>query len=122
MDILEKDEIRLLLNIGYAACAKGKVILAKRIFDNLAVAYQDVDAVKIGQAFSYVVVDKFDMAYEILLPLQDSENVKDEVCALLAFSYALEKKEEESKEYATKVSEENPQAFALAQSALSLLS
>lgn len=121
MEVLSKDEIRLLLNIGYAACAKGQVLYSRRIFDNLLAVFPDMEAVKIGKAFSHIVVDEFDKSQAILEPLTTSENVGDEVYALLAFSYALQKREQEAKDFAGKVSSENESAYALAQSALALI-
>ena len=60
MQILEKEKISALIQIGFAGCAKGQIFQARRLFEGLLCADSELVGAKIGLAFSYIVVDDFD--------------------------------------------------------------
>lgn len=121
MNNLSQDDIRLLVNIGFAACVKGKVTPARTLFENLLVAYPQMAAVKVGLAFSHLVVDDFAHGEQLLQEVIDAGDPEQEALAFLAFAKVLQKQEDEARELAVQIKEENTTAYNLAQEALHLL-
>ena len=111
MQILEKEKISALIQIGFAGCAKGQIFQARRLFEGLLCADSELVGAKIGLAFSYIVVDDFDKADQIL----------DELLVSHVFSLALQKKSEEAKKLASSVDASQQSAYNLCQDALNLL-
>ncbi len=120
MEALSKENVRLLLTIGFAACAKGKVGQARKLFQNLKIAYPEATPVIVGLAFSHIVVDDFAAGEKLLAEVIDKDEEQDAL-ALLAFSKALQKKEDEVREIAAKILEEHTSAYNLTQQALNLI-
>ena len=92
MQILEKEKISALIQIGFAGCAKGQIFQARRLFEGLLCADSELVGAKIGLAFSYIVVDDFDKADQILDELLVSHSDDADVKAMKVFSLALQKK------------------------------
>lgn len=121
MQILEKEKISALIQIGFAGCAKGQIFQARRLFEGLLCADSELVGAKIGLAFSYIVVDDFDKADQILDDLLVSHSDDADVKAMKVFSLALQKKSEEAKELASSVDASQQSAYNLCQDALNLL-
>lgn len=121
VNTLSKDDIRLLVNIGFAACIKGKVAPARTLFENLLVVYPEMAPVKVGLSFSHLVVNDFAQGEQLLQEVIDAGDPEQEAVAFLAFAKALQKKADEAQELAAQVKEENSVAYNLAQEALQLL-
>lgn len=121
MQILEKEKISALIQIGFAGCAKGQIFQARRLFEGLLCADSELVGAKIGLAFSYIVVDDFDKADQILDELLVSHSDDADVKAMKVFSLALQKKSEEAKELASSVDASQQSAYNLCQDALNLL-
>ena len=118
MQILEKEKISALIQIGFAGCAKGQIFQARRLFEGLLCADSELVGAKIGLAFSYIVVDDFDKADQILDELLVSHSDDADVKAMKVFSLALQKKSEEAKELASSVDASQQSAYNLCQDAL----
>ena len=121
MQILEKEKISALIQIGFAGCAKGQIFQARRLFEGLLCADSELVGAKIGLAFSYIVVDDFDQADQILDELLVSHSDDADVKAMKVFSLALQKKSEEAKKIASSVDASQQSAYNLCQDALNLL-
>lgn len=121
MNTLSKEDISLLVNIGFAACIKGKVTIARTLFENLLLAYPTMAPVKIGLSFSYLVVNDFVHGEQLLQEVIDNGDPDQEALAFLTFAKALQKKDEEAQELAAQVKEENITAYNLVQESLHLL-
>ena len=121
MQILEKEKISALIQIGFAGCAKGQIFQARRLFEGLLCADSELVGAKIGLAFSYIVVDDFDKADQILDALLVSHSDDADVKAMKVFSLALQKKSEEAKKLASSVDASQQSAYNLCQDALNLL-
>lgn len=123
MDILSKEELRMLVQIGYAACMSGQVNQAKAIFDNLLIANPDCAPAKVGEAFLCMVCDQFQKGDEILQAIVSGPDVSinDEAYALLCFSAALQRNQEAFDHYSGLVSANNKAALTLVDSARSIL-
>ena len=121
MQILEKEKISALIQIGFAGCAKGQIFQARRLFEGLLCADSELVGAKIGLAFSYIVVDDFDQADQILDELLVSHSDDADVKAMKVFSLALQKKSEEAKKLASSVDASQQSAYNLCQDALNLL-
>ena len=121
MQILEKEKISALIQIGFAGCAKGQIFQARRLFEGLLCADSELVGAKIGLAFSYIVVDDFDKADQILDELLVSHSDDADVKAMKFFSLALQKKSEEAKKLASSVDASQQSAYNLCQDALNLL-
>ena len=121
MQILEKEKISALIQIGFAGCAKGQIFQARRLFEGLLCADSELVGAKIGLAFSYIVVDDFDKADQILDELLVSHSDDADVKAMKVFSLALHKKSEEAKKLASSVDASQQSAYNLCQDALNLL-
>lgn len=121
MHILEKEKISALIQIGFAGCAKGQIFQARRLFEGLLCADSELVGAKIGLAFSYIVVDDFDKADQILDELLVSHSDDADVKAMKVFSLALQKKSEEAKKLASSVDASQQSAYNLCQDALNLL-
>lgn len=121
MQILEKEKISALIQIGFAGCAKGQIFQARRLFEGLLCADSELVVAKIGLAFSYIVVDDFDKADQILDELLVSHSDDADVKAMKVFSLALQKKSEEAKKLASSVDASQQSAYNLCQDALNLL-
>ena len=121
MQILEKEKISALIQIGFAGCAKGQIFQARRLFEGLLCADSELVGAKIGLAFSYIVVDYFDNADQILDELLVSHSDDADVKAMKVFSLALQKKSEEAKKLASSVDASQQSAYNLCQDALNLL-
>lgn len=121
MQILEKEKISALIQIGFAGCAKGQIFQARRLFEGLLCADSELVGAKIGLAFSYIVVDDFDKADQILDDLLVSHSDDADVKAMKVFSLALQKKSEEAKKLASSVDASQQSAYNLCQDALNLL-
>lgn len=123
MEILSKEQQKMLLQIGFAACMTGKITEATSIFDGLMMCETSVNSAKVGKALSLIVCDKFADGEGILQELLALDNlaIKDEVNALLCFSAALQKDQSRVDEFAAKVDLSNAQAKALVESAFELL-
>lgn len=121
MQILEKEKISALIQIGFAGCAKGQLFQARRLFEGLLCADSELVGAKIGLAFSYIVVDDFDKADQILDELLVSHSDDADVKAMKVFSLALQKKSEEAKKLASSVDASQQSAYNLCQDALNLL-
>ena len=111
----------MLLTIYFAACASGKVAHARKLFENLRIAYPEADPVQVGLAFSHIVVDDFETGERLLQEVISRGDEDQDALSLLAFSKALQKKEDEVREIAASISEEHPSAYKLAQEALQLV-
>ena len=121
MQILEKEKISALIQIGFAGCAKGQIFQARRLFEGLLCADSELVGAKIGLAFSYIVVDDFDKADQILDELLVSHSDDADVKAMKVFSLALQKKSEEAKKLASSVDASQQSAYNLCQDASNLL-
>ena len=121
MQILEKEKISALIQIGFAGCAKGQLFQARRLFEGLLCVDSELVGAKIGLAFSYIVVDDFDKADQILDELLVSHSDDADVKAMKVFSLALQKKSEEAKKLASSVDASQQSAYNLCQDALNLL-
>ena len=121
MQILEKEKISALIQIGFAGCAKGQIFQARRLFEGLLCADSELVGAIIGLAFSYIVVDDFDKADQILDELLVSHSDDADVKAMKVFSLALQKKSEEAKKLASSVDASQQSAYNLCQDALNLL-
>ena len=121
MQILEKEKISALIQIGFAGCAKGQIFQARRLFEGLLCADSELVGAKIGLAFSYIVVDDFDKADQILDELLVSHSDDADVKAMKVFSLALQKKSEEAKKLASSVDASQQSAYNLCQDAVNLL-
>ena len=121
MQILEKEKISALIQIGFAGCAKGQIFQARRLFEGLLCADSELVGAKIGLAFSYIVVDDFDKADQILDELLVSHSDDADVKTMKVFSLALQKKSEEAKKLASSVDASQQSAYNLCQDALNLL-
>ncbi len=121
MELLEKKDLTLLVNIAFALCLKGKVFEGREILKHLKEAEPSLMAAKVGIAFSHITVNEFDKARELLDECLQEDPDDQDVLALKAFSYALEKNEDEVKELGEKISEDHPSAFKLYQDALEIL-
>lgn len=121
MELLEKKDLTLLVNIAFALCLKGKVFEGREILKLLKDAYPTLKAAKVGIAFSNITVNEFDKAREILDECLKEDPADQDVLALKAFSYALEKNEDEVREIGKSISEDHPSAFKLYQDALEIL-
>ena len=121
MQILEKEKISALIQIGFAGCAKGQIFQARRLFEGLLCADSELVGAKIGLAFSYIVVDDFDKADQILDELLVSHSDDADVKAMKVFYLALQKKSEEAKKLASSVDASQQSAYNLCQDALNLL-
>ena len=121
MQILEKEKISALIQIGFAGCAKGQIFQARRLFEGLLCADSELVGAKIGLAFSYIVVDDFDKADQILDELLVSHSDDADVKAMKVFFLVLQKKSEEAKKLASSVDASQQSAYNLCQDALNLL-
>ncbi|WP_294565872.1 hypothetical protein [uncultured Succinatimonas sp.] len=121
MQILEKEKISALIQIGFAGCAKGQIFQTRRLFEGLLCVDSELVGAKIGLAFSYIVVDDFDKADQILDELLVSHSDDADVKAMKVFSLALQKKSEEAKKLASSVDASQQSAYNLCQDALNLL-
>ena len=121
MQILEKEKISALIQIGFAGCAKVQIFQARLLFEGLLCADSELVGAKIGLAFSYIVVDDFDKADQILDELLVSHSDDADVKAMKVFSLALQKKSEEAKKLASSVDASQQSAYNLCQDALNLL-
>ncbi|MCL1603324.1 tetratricopeptide repeat protein [Succinatimonas hippei] len=121
MQILEKEKISALIQLGFAGCAKGQIFQARRLFEGLLCADSELVGAKIGLAFSYIVVDDFDKADQILDELLVSHSDDADVKAMKVFSLSLQKKSEEAKKLASSVDASQQSAYNLCQDALNLL-
>ena len=84
MEVLSKDKVRLLLTIGFAACAGGKVAHARKLFENLRIAYPEADPVQVGLAFSHIVVDDFETGERLLQEVISRGDEDQDALSLLA--------------------------------------
>lgn len=114
MDFLEKEEQVFLVNIGFAACMKGKVALARSLFADLIELKPDLKGAQTGLAFSYIVTDEFERGDEILQKQFDADPDDLDIKAFLAFSKALQHKEDEVRELTAGITEQDGTAYNLA--------
>lgn len=119
MEVLSKEEIKFLINLGFNACAQGKVLYGRDIFENLLRFDENLQGAKIGLAFSHIVVDSFVIADSLLNELLSKEEHNYDACAFMALSKALQK-DEQAKDYINMVPESEP-CYALCQNALQIL-
>lgn len=120
MSMLSAQELSALVQIGFAACAKGHIQKAQEIFLPLLEVKPDYTAAKCGLAFSHLVGDDFAVADAMLQDILDKEPDNAEVRALLAFSKALQKDSAAAAEEAAKVDSSNAAASELAKEAVAL--
>ena len=90
-EILEKSEIRMLINVAFAGCSKGCVTKSREIFSKILEVYPDISAAKVGLAFSHVVVDEFDRGDEILTSVLEADSSNDDARGFLVLSKFLQK-------------------------------
>lgn len=121
MDLLTKDELTLLVNLGFAACMKGEVALARSLFNDLCEFNPDLKGAQVGRAFSYIVTDNFAQGEEILQELLTKDPTDLDIKAFLAFSKALQQKSEEVLALVAEIPPEAETAYNLAQEAKALL-
>ena len=121
MEALSKENARLLLTIGFAACAKGKVAQGRKLFENMHIAYPEASAVIVGLAFSHIVVDDFAEGERLLNEVIKLGDEDQDALALLSFSKALQKKEDEVQDIVAQISKEHTSAYSLAKEALKLV-
>lgn len=106
-ELIDKKNLSMLVETGFAACMQGKVLQARRIFENL-LDYEVSTPAILGLAFSYLVVDDFDKGDGLLESLdQNSDDVK----AFKVFSLVLQRKADEAYSlYETIVNKDLPSA------------
>lgn len=91
-ELMDKKNLSLLVETGFAACMQGKVLQARRIFENI-LDYKTSTPAILGLAFTYLVVDDFDKGDNLLESLdQNSDDVK----AFKVFSLVLQRKVDEA--------------------------
>lgn len=116
--ILDKDSVRLLLDVGFAACSRGVVAEARRIFDGILSAFPDNVSARVGQAFVLVVTDQFTGAEEILNEVLDQDPANDDARGFLALSKYLQKDTEALDEQMTRFADTSSSGYRLAASLL----
>lgn len=123
MEILSLEQKRMLVQVGYAACLKGKVGQAMAIFDGLLEFDADYAPAKIGKALAFIVCDKFNDGEVILKKLVADGNstIKDEVYGMLCLSAALQNQQDIVDEYASNIDSGSEQGQKLLESAHEVL-
>ncbi len=91
MEVLSKDKIRFLIRLAFSAISHGKVTYGKEILKHLLEADKSLVAAKIGLAFSYIVIDAFQDADDILESIIKEDSLNYEAIAFLALSKSLQK-------------------------------
>ncbi len=116
--ILDKDSVRLLLDVGFAACSRGVVAEAKRIFDGVLAAFPDNVSARVGRAFVLVVTDQFTGAEEILNDILEQDPGNDDARGFLALSKYLQKDSDALGEQMTRFADTASSGYCLAASLL----
>lgn len=120
MEFLQRDEMVYLVNIGFAACMKGRIALARSLFADLLELQPDLKGARTGLAFSYIVTDEFERGDEILQKLLDDDPNDLDIRAFLAFSKALQHKADEVQELTEGITQKDSTAYNLARQAQEL--
>lgn len=89
--ILDKNEVRSLINVAFAGCSRGLVSQSREIFSKLLEVYPDNVAAKVGLGFSHVVVDDFTRGDEILAGVLEADSSNDDARGFLVLSKFLQK-------------------------------
>ncbi len=113
-DYLEKDDIKLLIDIAFEGCSKGKVADSRAVFSNLLIANPELVAAKIGQAFSHIVVDEFSEADGILEEVLAKDNANDDARGFLVLSKSLQKNTDEVDRLMTTFVDKSSSGYQLA--------
>lgn len=123
MEILALEQKQMLVQVGYAACLKGKVGKAMSIFNGLLEFDEDYAPAKIGKALAFITCDKFEDGETILKDLiaEGNTQVKDEVYGILCLSSALQNLPEKVDEYAAEIDFGSEQGQKLVESAREVL-
>ncbi len=116
--ILDKDSVRLLLDVGFAACSRGVVAEAKRVFDGVLAAFPDNVSARVGRAFVLVVTDQFTGAEEILNDILEQDPGNDDARGFLALSKYLQKDSDALGEQMTRFADTTSSGYRLAASLL----
>ena len=116
-ELIEKTDLSRLIETDFVACMHGKILQARRIFENVLEFKDNLIPAKIGLAFTYLVVDDFLKGDELLGECpQDDDDVK----AMQVFSLVLQRQADRANaRYDTIVDKQCPSAI-LAKNCLSL--
>jgi lipoprotein NlpI len=117
-EIIEKSEIRMLINVAFAGCSRGYVSKAREIFSKLLEVYPDIAAAKVGLAFSYVVVDDFNRGDEILNSVLDADSSNDDARGFLVLSKFLQKNTDAVDTLMNEFVDKDSSGYKLAQSVI----
>ncbi len=90
-EILEKSEVRTLIDVAFAGCSRGLVTLSRQIFSKVLDVYPDIVAAKVGLAFSHIVVDDFAHGDELLNEVLENDSANDDARGFLVLSKFLQK-------------------------------
>ena len=116
-ELIEKSNLSRLIETGFFACMQGKILQARRIFENVLEYNADLVPAKIGLAFTYLVVDDFARGEELL---GDCPQDLDDVKSMQVFSKVLQRQGAEAQAlYETIVDKQCPSAI-LAKNSLPL--
>ena len=88
-----KDDLKMLVQVGFVACMHGEVGEARNIFGNLLEYDPELKQASIGMALSHIVVDEFKLGDEIL----DGLPQDDDVMSIKVLSLGLQKRADEAR-------------------------
>ncbi len=119
--MLQDEDKSLLINLGFAACLKGEVGLARKLFAQLQDLNPPLKAARAGEALSYIVTDEFIRGEEILKSELAADPENYELKGILVLSYVLQQRAAEARILAGEIPEEAENARAFCNAALMLL-
>ncbi len=103
MGSYNKDDLKMLVQIGFAACMHGDVGEARKIFEGLLAYDPEFKPASIGKALSFIVVSDFIKGDEILDGLAQEDDVK----SIKVLSLVLQKRGDEARELFATVQDKN---------------
>lgn len=106
---VSKEELSSLLQVAADLCTLGKVSEARAIALNLLKAVPDNQAIICVLAITFIVVDEFQKAEELLKPYVEREDICfDECYGVMALCCALQKDMEGAKKYSSRIKSDSP--------------
>ena len=103
MNLCTRDDLKRMVELGFAACMHGEVFRARRLFEHLHGYDKNNKPVSIGLALSYIVTDEFEKGDEILDGLDSS----DEVLSMKVVSFSLQRREYDARSYYERISDKS---------------
>ncbi|MBQ9275268.1 MAG: hypothetical protein IJ228_10670 [Succinivibrio sp.] len=113
-EIIQKEDLRLLVELGFAACMAGQISDARNIFQALRQYDASTEAVQLGLALTYLVTDEFEKGDEILNALSDGSDV----LGFKVLSKALQRKTDEAKSLYESIADKDAVSAKMAKAVL----